>query len=145
MTGTYSADLDEPKDLIRFRLGDTTAPFKLEDEEIEAIYLRNNSNVDLATIDLCRGLIARFSRAGASMSVGPFSLSGGELVTYYSDLLVLLQQQISERNPARPFVGGFLRTQKAANNSDGDVEQTFGSKGIMDTNPYDPEIEGYLR
>lgn len=63
MAWTYDKNLATPKDKVRFFVGDNLASQPLlDDEEISLILTNNNSNVYLASSEICEALSARFAR-----------------------------------------------------------------------------------
>ena len=86
MTTTYNPEQIEGKDKVRFSLGDTTTPWLLVDEEIDAVLSASDGVVREATRRCCLALIGRLSRGGQSVSLGPFTVSPVELVAHYQAL-----------------------------------------------------------
>jgi len=102
---TYNADFDDPKDAIRFQIGDTDmtvgAPL-FADQEIAVQYTLAGSTIG-ASVALCKALIARFSRA-VDASEGNASASMSQLATHYRQLLADLQRdQMAAVSPAGAF------------------------------------------
>jgi len=77
MTFAYTNDpADVPVDRVRFLLGDTiAADALLSNEEIQWALDEVDGDAYAATVDLCQGLAARFTRMATSKSVGELSLS----------------------------------------------------------------------
>lgn len=123
MSWSYSGDPNDcSKDLVRFLIGDTDLDDQqLSDEEINAMLTNNSSNAYMAAVACVRALIGRFTRY-VTKSVGDLSISYGERLSNYQDLLAQLQQQsaLSATSIAAPFCGGISVSDKETRAADSD-------------------------
>ena len=128
---SYDPNLASTRDKVRFLLGDTQEPWALSNPEIDAILNQHSDSVYTAAISLCRRLIAKYSRLASSASVGPFSISYGELRDSYKGLLATLEQDRQENGGAiSPYVSGYDPAAKEADRTSGQVEPTHARIGI---------------
>lgn len=132
MTNTYDPDMSEKKDEVRFKLGDTESPWLLSDEEIYAVLTKSSSGVNEASRRCCAAIIAKLGRSGASTSVGPFSVSKGELVSHYRELMQTLSEERSLVSPVSPYVGGMYEADRDDFDNSTLIKHTF-TQGMFDS------------
>lgn len=96
MAWSYDPRLISPYDQIRFKIGDTVERAPLfSNEEIIAIYARNNSVVIDAAVELMRGLVMRYARMAGAIKADDVSKETGGLYKQYKEQLdgLLVEQQ----------------------------------------------------
>lgn len=85
MSFSYEANFNNPKDWIRFKLGDTDKNFYfLEDEEIEGI-LQVTDNLQKALLECVRGILAKLSKA-IDQDIGDVSIDLSKIYENYLNL-----------------------------------------------------------
>ena len=129
---SYDATLPTPMDYVRFLIGDTDAPWQLTNTEIDALLSKAGGHEFPAAIQACRALSARYTRKSGNSTVGPFSINYLDMATGYADLAVELERQQIMSSPASPYVSGFKKAGKEANEQDETINQLPIRVGIMD-------------
>lgn len=107
MTNSYSGDPgSSTKDAVRFWIQDTSAPWKVTDEEINYT-LGIWTNPMLAAANVAKALMAKYA-ALPSKRVGDFALSYGELAKNYQMLADKLESEAQTFN-LQPYSGGISK------------------------------------
>lgn len=126
MTWTYDDPADEPKDAVRFLLGDTdqVRPL-LSDEEIEFLITEADDNVYEAAALSADHLVAKFARE-VSMSADGLSWQGNQLFQQFKELSGALWRLARKKSGARalPYVGGISRAERERADADADLVPT---------------------
>ena len=133
MTFTYaSTDLSTTLAKVRRLLGDTdSADPQLTDEEID-FYTDTYGSVWFAGAAAADAIAAKYTRK-PSKTVGPLSISYGELQEQYTSLAAKLRYQGSV-NALVPYAGGISQADKATYEADTDRQRPSFLLG-MDDNP----------
>lgn len=106
---TYSNDPSESaKDLIRFLLQDTQAPFLLQNTEITSVYAMQGNDMARALDTLTTALIAKFASKPYDESVEGLSITYGDMATKYRGLRNDFARMAS--NGTLPIFGQVLET-----------------------------------
>ncbi|SRR6266540_999419 len=136
MAWTYDENLAEPRDQVRFRIGDTKAiDPQLQDEEIDFLLGANADNVLQVAILAVRGILARYSR-GADKWVGDLKILYSQRVKNYQALLEQLESEIASLGGlgyvAMPSAGGVYVAEESAMRSRTDVLHSSFYRGMHD-------------
>lgn len=128
MTWSYDDTLSTNRDLVRLEIGDTVSTDQqLSNEAIDQA-LAQRSSVIQAAILCCDRIIAKYARL-VTQSVGPVSVSYGERMKNYEELISRLRL----RAPAvSPFAGGTSVAGKEAAAEDTDRDAPIFSVGMFD-------------
>lgn len=120
MTFTYSStDLSTTLARVRLLIGDTdSADQQLTDEEID-YFTDTHSSPFFAAAAACDALAASYSRR-PTKSVGPLSISYGELTEKYTNLAARLRYQGTASGASLPYTGGISDSDKTTREADTD-------------------------
>jgi hypothetical protein len=92
MAWTYVPGSDQPKDQVRFLIGDTIADDQLlQDEEILCV-IKSNTNTVRSAAKCCEAIVAKLSRE-ADNKLGPSSVNASQKVAQYTALAKKLRKQ----------------------------------------------------
>lgn len=117
-------------DAVRFLVGDTdTNDQLLSNEEINYMVL-THGNVRRAASESARAIAAKFARL-MNRSIGGLAADFSAKYRQYLELADNLLEK-DELSPVSPFISGFSRSAKEAEELDTDRETTFGRKGQHD-------------
>jgi len=132
MGWSYDPNLSDPKNEVRFLIGDTdfTKP-QLQDEEIQFLIDSSGSAVSAASA-ACRALAAKYARR-VHEEVGDLKLYNEQMFDHYD----LLSRNISIGNissniNAIPSAGGVYTAEKEAYAADSSIVQPSFSRGMHD-------------
>jgi hypothetical protein len=135
MAWTYSDPNADPKDAVRFLVGDTddTDPL-VSDEEIQYA-LAQWSNPYRAGAYVCESLAAKFARE-VSHSGDGLSFSGSDLHKHYLALAdrLLVMAKRAGRKGAKPYAGGLSWAERQHDDADEDLIKT-AFRSHMHDNP----------
>ena len=134
MAWTYTGDPSlNPKDAVRFAIGDTIKSDPLlQDEEINYV-LSTNSSIADAAYYACIGIVARFSRL-ADKAVGKVKISYSQKVTQYQKLADKLYMNAGI--VVIPYAGGISVADKQIMQSDTGIVQPSFKRGGFDNHRY---------
>lgn len=105
MPWSFNPALTEPKDSVRFYIGDTDeSDQQLQDETIEALLVVDSDVFRCAAL-CCRALAAQFSRL-SSISGGEDSASLDQLQEHYSTRATELDEVAEQGISAAAYLGG---------------------------------------
>lgn len=131
MTWTYSGNPSSTaRDAVRFLIGDTdTTDQLITDEEISYL-VSIHGNTHRVASEACRAIAAKFARL-MNRSIGGLA---ADFSAKYRQYLELADNLLSKDEviPVSPFISGFSRSAKEAEELDTDRETTFGRKGQHD-------------
>jgi hypothetical protein len=122
---TYANPADDPKDAVRFLIGDTDESDPLiSDEEIHYLLI-GNTNPYRAAISACRQLAAKFARE-VTHSADGLSYSGSDLHKHYITLAEELEKEARRmlRAGTMPYAGGISWNERHKDDRDGDLIRT---------------------
>lgn len=147
MTWTYSGDpSSSSRDAIRFMIGDTdTTDQLLSNEEINYVLVEQGT-LHRSAAECAFAISAKFARL-MSRSIGGLSADFSAKHRQYEELGKRLVRE-DELSPVSPFISGFSRSAKEAEELDTDRETTFSRKGIHDNlrvYPADDYYDGSYR
>jgi hypothetical protein len=131
MAWSYSGNpASSSRDAVRFLIGDTdTTDQLLSDEEINYM-LTTHTIVRRAASESARAIAAKYARL-MDRSIGGLSADFGAKYRQYLELADNLLSK-DELSPVSPFISGWSRSAKEAEELDTDRETTFGRKGQHD-------------
>ena len=115
-----SLDLSLDRNKVRIIIGDTTNPFLLEDTVVDYILDTNSNDVDKASIEALKYIVASLSRK-VDQEVGDVRVTYSQMLKNYKDLLDDLQKDPSRMaNVALPIMGGTTKSEidRVNNNSE---------------------------
>ena len=130
MSWTYSqSQLDEPRNQVRLKLGDTdSSDQQLQDEEIDQ-FLAETDSVEGATLAAARALAARYSRS-VDKWVGDLKILGSQRSRHYLALVKALSGKASIH--AVPSAGGVFQAEKEDMEQNNALVQPFFRRGQHD-------------
>lgn len=145
MSYTYSNPSTQPKDAVRFLVGDTNASEpKLQDEEIAFLLTEWDNNTYFAAAAGAEA-IAASAASWFSFSGDGVSLSVDQVQTKYMQLATQLRIQASFRGRyAGPYAGGIDRADVERNEIDDSVVHPDFASGMHD-NPESGYASGTSR
>lgn len=126
MAWTYNDPAANPKDAVRFLLGDTdSARPLLSDEEINYLLAEADENVYEAAALSADHVVASFARE-VSMSADGLSWHGNQLFQQFKELSASLWRLARKKSGARalPYVGGISRAEREHADADADLVPT---------------------
>lgn len=108
-TWTYSGDLEDPSQLVRFLIQDTDGDHPLfTDAEVAYALGASASNSRKAAISLVERLMARYA-AMADTTELDLSVRASQLYDHYKDLLATLKMNFGGNDSAQPYAGGISK------------------------------------
>lgn len=135
MSWNYSGDpASSNLDAVRFLIGDTVSTDQqVSDEEITWLLSTSSSDVSQAAILAIESLIARYARYPASKTVGDLSISYGDRIKSYRELLTRIRSGLS-LDLAEPFAGGISISDKESRESNTDRVGPHFSRDMFKNN-----------
>lgn len=141
MTWTYSGNpASSQLDAIRFVIGDTDTTDQLLSNEEITYMITTYGDSRHAASESCRAIAAKFARL-MNRSIGGLSADFSAKYRQYLELAESIEAG-EELRPVSPFISGFTRSAKDAEELLDDRESTFSRKGIHD-NPRANAVDDY--
>lgn len=135
MTWSYSGDpTSDPKDEVRFLIGDTDSDDQLiEDEEINYLLDKEGGIILEAAARAAGAIAAKFARE-ADKDIGDYSISASQRAEAYRELEKALSKESkdSRAKSAIPFAGGISRDDKKQTRQDTDRVDPKFRKDLME-------------
>jgi hypothetical protein len=132
MGWSYDANLSEPKNEVRFLIGDTdsTKP-QLQDEEIQFL-IDSSGSAASAAMSACRALAAKYARR-VHEEVGDLRLFSEQMFSHYERLLTAMKLNLTSGNlDALPSAGGVYAAEKETYAANATLVQSSFSRGMHD-------------
>lgn len=138
MAWTYSGNPnDNPRDQVRFLIGDTDEKDQLlRDEEIQYLLQQYNNGIFQTAIRCCETISAKFSRR-VSEAVGQVRIEFQQAAKAYRDMVNDLRRRMAIEE-STPTAGGIFVADKIANATNPAIVQPDFSKQMMDNNQIAP-------